>query len=318
MKTVYITTMMFAAFLMLILPLSAKNTITKLPVSALPQTSPEQDGADEETVKIKITKTDEILSLTLEDYIFGVVAAEMPALYEEEALKAQAVAAYTYFLSQKDSNKDEEFDITDDYTLHQAFITVDSARQKWGEGADLYENKIRGCVKSVLYKKVLYDNKPASTVYHAISFGVTESAADVWGGDYSYLVSVDSSFDKLAVDYLSEAVFTSEEMKNLLSSLAEIADADENCITDIKRTEAGSVKSLSVCGKNISGSDFRKALSLRSANFDLTYSSGKYTFTVRGYGHSIGMSQNGANYMAQQGKTYDEILLHYYTGCTIE
>jgi stage II sporulation protein D len=269
-------------------------------------------------VRLKISETGEIINLSAEDYIFGVVAAEMPALYETEALKAQAVAAYTYYLAQKEEDNKKEYDITDDYTVDQAFITAENARKRWGDGADEYENKIRSAVKAVMYERVTYNGQLASTLYHAISFGVTENAEDVWGGQYPYLVSVDSSFDKLSQDYISSAVFTGEQFKEKISSLAEVKSIEENCITDIIRTQAGGVTSLNVSGKKISGSDIRKALDLRSANFTVNFSEGKYTFTVYGYGHSIGMSQYGAEAMAQKGSDYQEILAHYYPGTTVE
>lgn len=316
MKSVYITIMMICMLLMLIIPLSAKNTLESIPTVAPPPadtTAPEP--APTEEVKVKLCQTGEIVTLSLEDYLFGVVAAEMPALYEAEALKAQTIAAYTYYLCDRESGKD--YDITDDYTIDQAFVLLDTAREKWGDGADTYENKIRAAVKSVIGKRVLYGGAPARTVYHAVSFGVTENARDVWGGDYPYLISVDSSFDKLYTDFLSEKSFTAEELKAALSTLAEVKALDSNVITDIVRTEAGGVKSLKISGKEVSGGDVRKALELKSANFEVAFSGGKYTFTVKGYGHAVGMSQNGANYLAQQGKTYEEILLHYYTGCTI-
>lgn len=318
MKTVYITTMMISALLLLILPLSAKDNLQKLPVSALPLIEQSEQTNKTDTVRLKLTASDTVTEISIEDYIFGVVAAEMPALYEEEALKAQAVAAYTFYMVQKDKNTDTSFDISDDYTVHQAFISLESARKKWGDGAETYENKIRSCVKAVLGERVLYNGVPATALYHAISYGVTEKASDVWGGDYPYLVSVDSSWDKLEKNYLAEATFIAEELRTLLSSLAEVKDLTVNCITDIIRTEAGGVKTLKISGAQISGSDLRQALSLRSSNFEVSFSEGVYKFTTKGYGHSIGMSQYGAHYMAMQGKTYKEILLHYYMGCTVE
>ena len=317
MKTVYITTMMISVLFMLILPLSAKNSLKKLPASALPQQNTEQVYKETEEVKVKLSATNEVVTMPLSDYLFGVVAAEMPALYEVEALKAQTVAAYTYFLVQKEGNADKGYDITDDYTVDQAFILAEKAREKWGGGAKNYESKIRSAVEAVLGKRVLYGGKPARTVYHAVSFGVTENATDVWGGEYPYLVSVDSSFDKLEKNFLSEKTVTAEELKAALSSLAEVKDLSTNCITDITRTAAGGVKKLKISGKEITGAELRQALELKSANFEVEFKEGKYTFSVKGYGHAVGMSQNGANYLALQGKTYEEILLHYYTGCSI-
>ena len=307
MKTVYIITMLITALLMLTLPLCAKNNIDRLPVSALPTENVQADETDE-TVKVKLTDSGEVINISLKDYLFGVVAAEMPALYEKEALKAQAVVAYTYYILKKDSNSGSDYDISDDFTTDQSFITVEKAREKWGDGADEFESKIRSAIDDVFGKRVLYSGKPAYTVYHAISFGVTDP----------YLVSVDSSFDKLEKNYLSQKTFTAEEFKNAISPFVSITNTTENQITDIVRTNAGGVKSANISGVSVSGQDIRKALSLRSANFEVSFADGVYTFDVKGYGHSVGMSQYGAHYLAMQGKNYKEILEHYYTGCTVE
>lgn len=318
MKTIYISTLMITAMLMLVLPLCAK-TVPKLPTSALPQTSvPAATVPKETSVRVKLTQSGEIKTFTLEDYLFGVLAAEMPALYEKEALKAQTVAAYTYFLRKYETGGAKDYDISDDYTVDQAFITPQTAREKWGSSADEYENKLRGAVSEVLYKKLTYEGVTASTVYHAISGGVTENAAEIWGGNYPYLISADSSFDKSAENYLTTVSFTHDEIKDKLSSVGSVEDSGTNCFSEIVRTSAGSVKSLKVGGNKISGADLRKTLGLRSADFDVAFENGKYTFTVRGYGHGIGMSQYGANCMAKQGKNYEQILLHYYSGCKIE
>lgn len=317
MKTVYIITMFITALLMLTLPLCAKNSIDNLPVSALPLSEAQKPDADE-TVRVKLTETGEITTITLKDYLFGVVAAEMPALYEEEALKAQAVAAYTYYTIKKEAADTNDYDISDDFTTDQAFITVTAAREKWGDGADEFEGKIRRCINEVLGQRVLYEGQPAYTVYHAISFGVTENAAEVWGSEYPYLASVDSSFDKTEKNYLSSATFTAAEFKAAMSPYVEVTNTEENQITDLIRTAAGGVKSASVAGVSVNGADIRTALGLRSANFEVSFADGVYTFNVKGYGHSVGMSQHGAHYLAMQGKTYKEILKHYYTGCEVE
>ncbi len=317
MKSVYLTIMMLTAVFMLLLPLTAGGEVA--PVETLPVMGEVVESETKEpTVKVLISKSGKVETFLLADYLFGVVAAEMPALYEEEALKAQAVAAYTYFLGKKESNLQKDYDITDDYTVDQAFITKEAANEKWGSSAVTYKAKISAAVNDVFLKKVTYNGKPATTVYHAISFGKTENAADVWGGEYPYLVSVDSSFDKLDENYISTKTFSATEINALLSEVVTVTDTTKNCFTNITRTKAGSVKSLTVNGVLISGNDLRAALNLRSPDFDISFENGEYTFTVRGYGHSIGMSQNGANYLAKQGKTWEEILLHYYSGCKIE
>lgn len=313
MKTVYITSMVLTALFMLIVPLCAKGAE---PTQNSSQAVSEK-VSNEEEIRVLISETGKVETIKTEDYIFGVVAAEMPALYEEEALKAQAVVAYTYFLNKKEGYGGE-YDITDDFTKDQAFVSLKEAREKWGSGADEYEKKIRKAIRAVSGKKITYEGKPILAVYHAISSGKTENVSEVWGGQYPYLVSVDSSFDKNAENYESSLTLAAEELKEKLAAKVSIADLTVNCFSDFNRTSAGSVKTVSVCGVSLSGSDIRSTLGLRSADFDVSFADGKYTFTVRGYGHGIGMSQQGANYLAQQNKTYEEIINHYYTGCKIE
>ena len=195
---------------------------------------------------------------------------------------------------------------------------MDKAREKWGNDADTYENKIKTAIKSVAGKKITYNSKVILAVYHAISSGNTESALDIWGGSYDYLVSVESLGDKLSPNYLTTAEFSVEDLKTKLSSIAQFSGEPKDYFGEITRTGSGSVRTVNLCGKTLSGSDIRAALDLRSANFEVGFSTDKFIFTVKGYGHGIGMSQYGAHYMAMQGKTYEEILKHYYKGCEIK
>lgn len=319
MKNIYIATVFILAIVMLTLPLAAKSETKKEEVSSLPANSANIEvPSNAETIKVYMSEEKKVKEFTIDDYIFGVVAAEMPALYSDEALKAQAVAAYTYALYKSEQNSLEEYDITDNFHTDQAFISKEKATEKWGEDAAKYEEKIRNAIKSVRGKKITHNGKPILSVYHAISSGKTESALNVWGGNYDYLVAVESLGDKLSPNYLSTAQFSAEEIKTKLSSLAEFSGEAANYFSEITRTESGTVKTIKVCGKEVEGSSIRSALDLKSANFEVSFSDDKFNFTVVGYGHGIGMSQYGAHYMAMQGSTYDQILKHYYSGCEIE
>ncbi len=318
MKRIYTVTIFILIFSMLFFPLAAKGKKGQeggsLPTVGEPILVPIPNKI--ETVKVLRHQSGEVIEMSVEDYLFSVVSAEMPALYEIEALKAQTVAAYTYAMF-KAATSDKAYDITDDSSIDQAFITREAARERWGSNADKYEEKIRSAIKSVLYQTVTYDGKIILAVYHAISGGKTENATEVWGGNYSYLVSVDSTGDKLSPDYLSSVSFTENELKEKLSEHTSFEGKAANWIGEISRSEAGGVVSIILGTKSIKGGQVRKALSLRSSNFDISYKDGTFTFTVRGYGHGIGMSQYGAQYMALQGKNYKEILLHYYSGCAV-
>lgn len=263
-------------------------------------------------------KSGNIEKISAEDYIFGVLAAEMPALYETEALKAQAVAAYTFACRRKYSSNNKGYDISTDYTVDQAYITEEDARKKWGDDADKYVEKLRNVVKETAGYVVTYKGNIALTVYHSVSSGRTEKASDIWGGNIEYLVSVDSSGDRLADNYLSTATFTAQEFSEKLKSLCEFSSEAEKWLGKSSCTDSGHVKSIEICGKEVSGSDVRSALTLPSSTFDISFRDGVFTVVCKGYGHGVGMSQYGANIMAQQGSDFKEILCHYYTGCKVE
>lgn len=324
MKTVYTFTAVLLSIAMLFLPListiepSVASTGAELPNEEALSSNSTKPQEEEKTIRVYLTEEKRVETIKIEDYIFGVVAAEMPALYEEEALKAQAVAAYTYMLYKYENKTNSEYDITDSFKTDQAFITREKAREKWGEDAAKHEEKINKAVKATLYQKLTYNGKTILAAYHAISFGKTEDAKEIWGEGYPYLCSTESNGDKLSPNYMTKVDLTTEELKSKLSSLATFSgDAKDYFGTTIK-SEAGTVKTILLCGKEVGGSDIRAALELRSSNFTVSFKDDVFTFTVLGYGHSLGLSQYGAHYMAMQGKNYKEILLHYYKDCVLE
>lgn len=320
MKGVFSLTLV-TIFAMLVIPLAS---LSKADFSALPAAKPISDiiydKAPTETTfeKIRVLKDGVVTEVSAKDYIFGVVAAEMPALYEEEALKAQAVAAYTFALYRKGTNTNSEYDISADSDTAQCFITREEAYTRWGEKAQEYEQKIDNCISAVEGQWLSYDDAPIFAAYHAISAGSTNACADVWGSDLQYLKSVDSVGDKLANGYLSEVVLTAEQIAEKLKGIATPSGESENYFSDIQTTDNGYVKQISYCGKQATGSDIAEALELRSSNFQIQFAEGSFTFSVKGYGHGVGMSQTGADYMAKQGSSYEEILLHYYQGVILQ
>ena len=311
-------TAIIVVFSMLAIPLSAidSNKSEAVAVDKFKSDVPyEKNKSDNE--KIKVLLDDKVIEYSINDYIFGVVAGEMPALYEKEAIKAQAVAAYTFTLYKK-STSDNEFDISSDPLTAQCFITRERAKERWGEKAQEYEKKIDECIEAVGGQKLTYNKKPIFAAYHAISSGTTNNCADVWGSELPYLQSVDSSGDCLSEKFLSEVSFTAEELSEKLKEIATNKNNLQNSFSDIVCTQNGYVKEIKYCGQTVQGAKLRELLNLRSANFEIGFENNKYTFTVKGYGHGVGMSQTGADYMAKQGKTYEQILLHYYNGATLE
>lgn len=309
------------AVIMLLLPLTViKNSTAYVSTAALQNKKTPNLQADFRSTSFNVLNCEDntITEIPTEDYIFGVVAAEMPALYEAEALKAQAVAAYTFALCRKAENSDKDYDITTDHTTDQSFITKEKARENWGNNADIYTQKIETVVAEVKDYVILYDKKIITSVYHAISSGKTEDSENIWGVSLPYLKSVTSVGDALADKYISKVEFTFAELKEKLKAIAEIEDTKQNLFKDIVKTNAGTVKSITIGNIKTEGAKIRNALDLRSSCFDVSYTNEKYIFTVYGYGHGVGMSQNGANYMAKQGFDYKQILTHYYSGCSVE
>lgn len=279
-----------------------------------------KDESDKNTITVFMTKDSETRTMDMRDYITGVVAAEVPASYETEAIKAQALVAVTYAeYRKKHPDKSISADISDDSSKHQGFMTTEEMKEKWGEAYQSYRTKIEDAVDSVLGSVILYDNEPIMAAYHAISSGKTESAENIWEEDIPYLQSTDSEWDKYSSRYTSEVRITPDELKNTMQTYknAQFDSPEEDWIEIKKKTDSGTVLEAIICGVHLTGIEIRELLALRSPVFETTYEDGEFVFSVSGYGHGVGMSQNGANCMAKEGKTAEEIIKHYYKGVTI-
>lgn len=286
--------------------------------------TPQYDYKKYNTIKLLHSKTQEIEELPLDEYLYGVVSAEMPASFEEEALKAQAVVARTYTIYKIiNENKHNEADICDSASCCQAWISKEDRMAKWNENEkDDNWNKIVSAVESTKGKIITYENEPINAFFHSNSGGTTETATNVWGGtNYPYLQVVSTSGEEGYTQYSSEASFTNEEILQKLKeyySEIEINFEDENEIKIIENTEGGRVKSIKIGNIEIPGTEVRKIFGLRSAMFTIEKTSEGITFKVLGYGHGVGMSQTGADSMAKLGNNYEEIIKHYYTGVEIQ
>ncbi len=315
MKSVYTLTAVFLILCMLLFPLIPAKKQNRTPETAT-LASLAVAAPDHENFRV-LTSDGTVREFSVQDYLFGVVSAEMPASYQPEALKAQAVAAYTYALYKQDQNQKEPYDITADPGKDQAFYTREEAAAHFGDHPKECAEKIDSAIQSVLGRRILYENKPIFAAYTAISGGKTESSENAFGTPLPYLQPVESIGDLLCSDYLSTATFTPEELQPILSGLG-VTGATESWFSDPQVSDSGTVLSMDFGGTRITGADLRSALGLRSADFSVSFADGTFTLSVRGYGHLCGMSQYGANYMALQGSDYREILSHYYTGCTVE
>lgn len=278
------------------------------------------DGA----VTLKVLNGDQVEEMDLGTYLVGVVRAEMPASFEQEALRAQTVAARTYTLYkiQSGGNHGDTADICTDSTCCQAYISEERARSNWGDNADEYEAKIESAVTSTDGEAILYGGVPILAVFHSSSAGLTRAAGEVWLNDLPYLQAVDSpeAGDSIP-NYYSRVEFTAEEFREKFLAAhpeADLSGPVGGWLKDAVADAAGSVATLSVGGVTVKGTEVRTILGLRSACFEWEAEDGKLVFYVTGYGHGVGMSQYGANQMAKDGADYREILTHYYTGVTVE
>lgn len=275
------------------------------------------------TIKLLHKDNQSIEEIPLDTYLLGVVSAEMPASFEQEALNAQALVARTYTLyTIINSNKHENADICDDSSCCQAWISKENRLAKWEEGLrDENWSKIEKAVNTTKGKVITYEGNLIDAFFHSNSGGITETPAGVWGGtNYPYLQSVETAGEDAYSQYSSEVTLSKEEFKNkILEKHSDlILDYNaENPIEITEYTESNRVKTIRVGNVNLSGVEMRTLLGLKSTNFTFKIDGENIIFSVIGYGHGVGMSQTGADSMAKSGSNYKEIVKHFYTGVEI-
>ena len=291
------------------------------PEPAAPETAAVHHDRD---VTLTIQDGDTTEQMTLERYLTGVVRGEMPASFEMEALRAQAAAerSYVYYqlaAGRKDAHPDADF--CTDHTCCSAYLSETAAREKWGGDFAPWNTRVEQAVSDTDGQVVLYRGQPILAVFHSSSAGRTAAAGDVWSGDLPYLVSVDSPEGEETVpNYYSTVTFTAAEAKEkLLAAHPELklSGTPDRWFGAAAENGSGRVETVSVGGTDIEGTELRRIFGLRSACFTVAADSESVTFRVTGYGHGVGMSQYGANQLAREGKTWQEILEWYYTGATV-
>ena len=262
--------------------------------------------------------------MTMDEYLLGVLRAEMPASFELEALKAQAVAARTYTLYRirgGGSANHPNADACDDHTCCKAYLSAEQAASNWGSMAVYYEEKLARAVSETDGEVILYDGAPILAVFFSSADGSTQGAGDVWMSDLPYLQSVSSpENEELVPNYYSTASFTAGEFRSLILQSYPDADLSGDAgtwVRDIMRNDSDYVASVTVGGIKMRGNDLRTALSLRSPSFTVESKDNTFTFHVTGYGHGVGMSQYGANILAKQGLSAEEIVQHYFSNTTV-
>lgn len=251
---------------------------------------------------VDIDYNNQQFKLTLQDYIIGVVAAEMPASFHEEALKAQSIASRTYLINTMSTTP------IDTTTNNQVYIDKQTMKEKWGTDFETYYNKISKCVKDTKREIITYNNQPIKAFYHSMSNGYTDSSINVFNEQYDYL--------NITKSYEENTTRTITLSKQYFCTKLNI-DCSNITITNIDKDKSNRIKTITINNKLYNGTTVRNLLSLRSTDFTINISDDLVEITTNGYGHGVGMSQYGANHMANDNKTYKEILLHYYQNTEI-
>lgn len=275
------------------------------------------DPAEEQDIfRILDAATGEILRVSGREFLYGAVVTEMTLYMHEEALKAQAAACYSFYSWTRAQHTQDDYDFTCDTANWLVYVPREAMREKWGDAYDDYITILDRVVDAVYGQVLTYDGEAACTSYFAISSGQTENSADVWGGEVPYLTAVASPGDSYAGGYQTTASFTPQELAQALGTT--VSDDPSQMVEIFERTSSGSVTRVRIGKNEYDGTEVRTALGLRSANFSTAWDGEKIVFTVKGWGHGVGMSQAGADYLAQTGFTWQEILDWYYPGTTLE
>ena len=284
-----------------------------------------QSGTPDGERMLRVLHGGSIEEMTMRDYLQGVLRAEMPASFELEALKAQAIAARTYTLHKMRGGtiaNHPDADACDDINCCKASKTAEDAAADWGSMALYYEEKLARAIAETDGQAILYDGEPILAVFFSSSGGHTQNAGAVWQTDLPYLQSVSSPEDETLVpNYYSVARFSAEEFRSLFLRAhpeADLSGAVEGWVRDVVRSDADYVTSLRVGGVTVRGNELRTILSLRSPSFTVKAEGDTLVFHVTGYGHGVGMSQYGANALALQGTDAAAILEHYFPGARVQ
>lgn len=315
-------------FLLPVLRLKApaeKGEVNVLPAVPTPVTS--SSGAKNETwdgqTLVRVLMEDgQVEEMSMADYLWSVTAAEMPAAFELEALKAQAVTARTYTawkLAHGEENHPEA-DVCTDVNCCQAYLSPDSAAANWGELTQEYTEKLWSAVTETDGEIITYEGQPIQAVFFSSSLGRTEDAVEVWGNAVPYLVGVESPEGEEVPNYHTQVTLTAEEFQESFLAAypqAELSGVPDSWFGETVLTASGRVSSLVVGGVTVTGAELRTLFALRSTAFTVETGEDSVTFSVTGYGHGVGMSQYGAQTLAQQGMTYEDIVKWYYTGVEI-
>lgn len=269
------------------------------------------------TVSVYRSRDEEVESLPLKKYVIGVVASEMPAKFEEEALKAQALAARTYIvnflLQSPNMNLPKKAQVTDT-EMNQVYHDDSDLKQEWGHDYDWKMKKISKAVQATEGEIITYDDKPISPSFFSTSNGYTENAEDYWKNASPYLKSVPSPWDRNSPKYRAHKKMSVKDFDDKLG----VKISNNGTIGKVTQTTPGHrIGKVKIADKSFTGREIREKLDLRSSDFSIQREGDKVTIDTKGFGHGVGMSQFGANGMAKEGKNYKQIVKHYYQGVAV-
>ncbi len=299
----------------------ADSTAVSAPeaLDGLPETEPATEAAGlwdaAQTVTVRMDGALE--TMTMADYLEGVVLGEMPASFPLAALEAQAVAARTFTLRRRLAPKHDDADVCADGSCCQQYLTAEEAQARLGNDWEAAAAQVRAAVEATDGLVLVYDGALIDAVYFSCSGGRTEDAAAVWGGEVPYLQSVESPGEETAAPYQDTVSVPLETFRSAILEQAPTADLSENPAAwfgGVTYTEGGGVATMRIGGESFTGTELRTMFGLRSAQFAVAVEADAIVFETRGYGHRVGMSQYGAKAMAEAGADFREILTHYYTG----
>lgn len=318
MNKTYQTLLIFAICLMIIPSFILLNKgVSKLFKSSQKETL---ISSDIQEVSILNSETKDVAVMNIKDYLIWNVMAQMPGTFEKEALKAQTVLSHTYILNRYLSEKENPTDsllgaiISTDDTVYPKTFTTDEAKAYYGEKYETALKNVSSAVDEVINDICIYENQPIIVAYHTISSGKTESSKDIWNEDVPYLVSVDSEYDKKAEGFSKTTTVSADDFKKNAEETfdVELSGGAEDWIKIIKQTNNGTPLTISLGGKEINASELCTALDLPSQHFNIEIKEKNIIFKTEGLGHLVGMSQYGANSLAKEGKSYNEILSYYF------
>ncbi len=306
----------FLPFSVLLLPrpaaiVPAPEPLPEPTLPPLPAATPSATPADG-TVTVWDAATQQERTLSLQEFLVGLAACEMPPDWPAAALCAQMVAGHSYALALGDT----PLQVNSAQCL--GWTDPDVLKARWGDDYERFHALLVQAAQTVGNSVLTYDGSPAAACYHSISAGHTEASQNVWETALPYLQGVPSPADLAADGYETTVEYSPEQVSAVLTSLELEPDNDPAAwFGDAVRDDAGYITAQTVCGTAVSGTKMRRAFHLRSASFSVEYNGTSFCFTTHGYGHGVGLSQYGAKALAEQGRTWQEILLYYFPGCEV-